>query len=273
MSAASQTLPSAVLLAATLVSAAAAPPLRAQSPPESHAKLELIANKATGSSSTTWVGILFRMDPGWHIYWQNAGDSGEPPKVKWDLPPGLTAGNIQWPTPIRLGSGSVIDYGYEDQVLLMAPIHSAPGAPPDAPQDVAADVRYVVCREICIPGKAQLRVMADANHPQTARLFAQTRKELPQKAPASWQATATQNEDAFVLTVKTGEAVKGAEFFPLDAEVIENSAPQAFAPVAGGFQLTLKKSQQLVKPVEKLNGLIVLGLGKSYEIAAPVSQR
>jgi DsbC/DsbD-like thiol-disulfide interchange protein len=258
----------AVVLAILAASANALP----QAPAESHAKLELLANKSAGSSSTTWVGVLFRMDPGWHIYWQNAGDSGEPPKIRWSgLPASDRVGEIQWPTPVRLGSGSVIDYGYEGQVLLMAPIHSAPGTPPDAPQHIAADVRYVVCREICIPGNAQLHVAADGNVAQTAQLFAQTRKELPQKAPTAWHVSAAQNKDSIVLTVKTGGNLTSAKFFPLDADIIENSAPQAFAQVAGGFRLTLKKSQQLVKPVDHLRGLISMGSGRSFEVNAPVA--
>jgi DsbC/DsbD-like thiol-disulfide interchange protein len=251
---------------------------QAQAPAESHAKLELLAdNKPSGGTSGTWLGVLFHMDPGWHIYWQNAGDSGEPPKIKWTgLPPGYRVGDIQWPTPVRLGSSSVIDYGYEGQVLLMAPLEPEASNTAAAPGKVSvdgivADVRYVVCQEICIPGKAQLHLTAGPSPAQTDMLFAQTKKKLPQKAPAAWQVSAAQNRTDFVLTVRTGGDLTSATFFPLDADVIENSAPQAFAQVAGGFRLTLKKSQQLMKPVDHLRGLISMGPGKSYELNAPVA--
>src|SRR5208337_1265104 len=95
----------------------------AQLPSEPHLKVELISEQATSPpGQPLWVGLLFRLEPGWHIYWQNPGDSGEPPKVQWNLPTGFAASSIRWPQPIRLGSGSVVDYGYEGQVLLMAPI-------------------------------------------------------------------------------------------------------------------------------------------------------
>jgi DsbC/DsbD-like thiol-disulfide interchange protein len=41
-------------------------------------------------------------DDGWHIYWQNPGDSGEPPRIKWQLPSGVTATALEWPTPMRM---------------------------------------------------------------------------------------------------------------------------------------------------------------------------
>src|ERR1700735_3875032 len=85
--------------------------------PTSHAKIELIADLTPPrGDARLHAGLLFHLDPGWHIYWQNAGDSGEPPKVVWNLPAGYSARPIEWPAPKRLGSGSIIDYGYEDQV-------------------------------------------------------------------------------------------------------------------------------------------------------------
>jgi len=230
----------------------------------------LIAEAHGGS--VTSLGILFKLDPGWHIYWRNAGDSGEPPKVQWDLPAGLTAGDIRWPTPVRLGSGSVIDYGYEGQVLLVAPIKRNAAAKDESDaKAIEADVRYVVCREICIPGKAQLHITKDHNEQQTELLFAQARKALPQKVPAGWRVSAAQDKNHVVLTVRTGGNVTNATFFPLDPGVIENSAPQQFAQVAGGVRLTLKKSDQLMKPVDLLRGLISTAPDKSFELGVAVA--
>jgi DsbC/DsbD-like thiol-disulfide interchange protein len=268
-----------VMLAALALFGAACWGQAAQTP--SHARLALLVDGVTAPKALVlpergkpiWVGVLFRLDPGWHVYWQNAGDSGEPPKVKWELPAGFHAGEIRWPTPIRLGSGSVIDYGYEGQVLLMAPIEAESGAIGQSVGSFAADVRYVVCREVCIPGKGHVTMEESAANPDAgaARLFAETRAALPRKMPAGWSAGATQDKTSVILTVKTGGVVKSATFFPLDAGVIENSAAQKVEPVASGFRLRLKKSEQLLKPAENLNGLIVVAPGKSFEIAAVVN--
>src|SRR5437868_12423648 len=96
---------------------------RAQSFTASHAKVGLIAeNNSLQPGQTAWVGVLFDLEKGWHIYWVNPGDSGEPPKIQWQLPPGFQAKEIRWPTPVHLGAGKVIDYGYEGRVLLPVPI-------------------------------------------------------------------------------------------------------------------------------------------------------
>src|SRR5579862_6454168 len=73
----------------------------AQSFTQSHAKMTLLAEDgALKAGQTAWIGLYFDMEPGWHIYWVNPGDSGEAPRVQWDLPKGFRAGDIRWPAPI-----------------------------------------------------------------------------------------------------------------------------------------------------------------------------
>ena len=43
------------------------------------------------------VGVLLKIEPGWHTYWRDTGDSGLPTEVKWDLPEGFVAADLQWP--------------------------------------------------------------------------------------------------------------------------------------------------------------------------------
>jgi len=102
------------------------------------------------------LGLHFQLEKGWHIYWINPGDSGEPPRVTWELPAGLTPEVMEWPAPRRLGTSSIVDFGYEDAVMLIAPIHAEVSLPAQRPTRLGAEVRVLVCREMCIPGKARL---------------------------------------------------------------------------------------------------------------------
>jgi hypothetical protein len=124
----------------------------AQSRADTHAKVELGLDESSESAKTMWVGVVFHLEPGWHIYWQNPGDSGEPPKIQWELPAGFRAGAVRWPQPIRLGSGSVVDYGYELEVLLAAPIERPAVLQPGLTAEIAAAVNYLVCRD-AYPGR------------------------------------------------------------------------------------------------------------------------
>jgi len=226
-----------------------------------------------------WAGVLFRLDSGWHIYWQNPGDSGEPPKIRWVLPQGFQAGAVEWPRPIRLGSGSVIDYGYEGQVLLMAPLRIPAALDDSAPATIGAEVKYIVCREICIPGEAQLTLAIPAakdssrHFSQWRELFERTRAQWPQAAPRGWKISARSQGGNFILTMRGEAPPRDVAFFPLDANVIENSARQILASSGAGIQLTLRKSDQLSKPVATLRGVLVLDGTKAYQISVPIAPR
>ncbi len=63
------------------------------------------------------AGLYFKIDDGWHVYWKNAGDAGEPPQIHWTLPDGISAGELEFPAPMRLPYGPLMDFGYEDEVL------------------------------------------------------------------------------------------------------------------------------------------------------------
>jgi thiol:disulfide interchange protein DsbD len=241
-----------------------------------HVKVGLVAEQnavVPQRAPGNWVGFYFQLDPGWHIYWVNSGDSGAPPQVNWQLPPGFSAGPLQWPSPERFPTLSLMDYGYQDSVLLMAPLH----VPPQlrvASVPIAADLRWLVCRDMCIAGRAQLQmtlpVAASAGpNPATHPLFETARSLLPKPMPPGWTLSAHSRKDAFLVHLRTGKAEHGVYFFPLVPGQIEDSAPQAVQYSAASTSLQLKKSGQLMHEISTLTGVLRVS-GNAYSISVPV---
>lgn len=240
-----------------------------------HTTVTLVASRdSLAGSEPLSVGLQFQMEKGWHIYWVNPGDSGEPPRVRWQLPAGFRVGPIEWPAPEKLTAPSIVDYGYENQVLLVAPVRVPARLTPGANIPVTANVDWLVCKDICIPAKARVTLTLPDRHAQQDRasssgtLFAETEKSLPRTAPANWKITAISEKDGFVLTVQTGKRESVATFFPLEAEQIKNDAVQAVTPFSRGVRLRLQKSDGLLKPIAQLRGVLELGPGRAYKIAA-----
>jgi len=272
----SRALRSGVALAAGLCLCGA----RTTAAPIPHGTLELIAeNQWIETGRWANLGLRFQLEKGWHIYWINPGDSGEPPRVKWQLPQGLTTGDIKWPAPEHLGTTTIVDFGYQDAVTLIVPMRADASLAAQASAQIAAEVKVLVCREMCIPGKAQLSVTLPIKSQQpapdsrTESLFAAARKSLPRPAPGSWKFSVIEDKDSFSLKANVGRQVTQAVFYPLVESQVSNSAPQKLTPAAGGFQLTLQKSEQLLKPLERLKGVLVLDGQQPYAIDAPVSKR
>jgi DsbC/DsbD-like thiol-disulfide interchange protein len=245
--------------------------------PIPHGTLELVAqDQWVSAGHTIHLGLRFQLEKGWHIYWVNPGDSGEPPRVKWQLPQGVSVGDIEWPTPRRLGTATIADFGYEDDVMLLVAMHAAANVATQGLAQVGAEVKVLVCREMCIPGKAQVSLtlpvksQAAAPDARTADWFAAARTALPLAAPASWRFSAADAGDTFVITAKIGERMTQASFFPLAESQVKDAAVQEFAVVPGGFRLTLRKSDQLMKPIDRLKGVLVLSGDRGYMIDVPV---
>ena len=247
-----------------------------------HGTVELVAeNQWIEPAHESYLGLHFELEKGWHIYWVNPGDSGEPPRVAWQLPTGVTVGEIQWPAPQRLGTTSIVDFGYEDGVTLLVPVRVEPSLAAKSPAQAqfGAQVKVLVCREICIPGKAQLSLTVriqpqpSAADLQTRELFAAARKSQPHSPPSNWKFSVADLKDAFVLTASLGRRVKDATFFPLAESQIDNAAAQKLVPEGSGFRLTLRKSDRLLKPIERLKGVLVVSGGGSYLIDVPVDKR
>jgi thiol:disulfide interchange protein DsbD len=75
-------------------------------------RVELISETAgIEPGGSLWVGIRQRIAPGWHTYWINPGDSGEPMTVAWDLPRGVEHGPLVWPHPEPIPVGPAMSFG------------------------------------------------------------------------------------------------------------------------------------------------------------------
>ena len=222
-----------------------------------HMKVELVAEKsAPEAGKDYWVGVLFEPEEHWHIYWKNPGDSGTPPSIKWKLPPGASAGDVSWPTPHKLSVPPLMDFGYEGRTLLMTPIRGL-----TAPGEMAARVDWLVCREVCVPGRAELKLRIPASSPLPQE-FARTRALWPMMDP---QLQLTVRDLGPELAIELPERLAvSPEFFPADPNQIDNPAPQQLDPPKPGqkpelARLRLRKSDQLSGALKTLSGVLAYG--------------
>lgn len=127
------------------------------------AELLAYAPQGVAPGAQVWLGLQLQHQPQWHTYWKNPGDSGLPTTLAWTLPPGVTAGDIAWPTPHKIAIGNLANLGFEGTVLLPVPLTIAPDFRPSGlAQDleVRVSASWLVCRQECIPqdGEFALRL-------------------------------------------------------------------------------------------------------------------
>jgi len=254
-------------------------PVKAQ-----HLTAELVAlGPAIAPGGTQQVGLVLTLDKGWHVYWTNPGDSGEPPRIAWKLPAGVTAGPVQFPIPKRLPLGPLMDFGYEDEVAFPVTIAAAPTLKP-GPVHLDAQVSWLVCAQVCIPGKAHLGIglTVQLGAPQTplAGALGEALSSIPKPLPVGAKFTVTGGAQQFVLTLTDGKRETNAEFYPYPSEVavnesqppdaIVNAAEQKIEPLRDGVRLTVQRSPDLAVLPAALRGVLKLSDTVAYDVSAPV---
>src|SRR5262245_10399579 len=113
-------------------------------------KASLVAPVTSVQPGQTFtVALRMEHEPHWHSYGVNAG-TGYPTKLKWDLPAGWSAGDIQWPTPILIkdSHGTVTGHGYKDVLYLQVPITPAADARPGSTVALKAAANWLMCADI-----------------------------------------------------------------------------------------------------------------------------
>jgi thiol:disulfide interchange protein len=245
-------------------------PVKAQ-----HLTAELVSlAPAIAPGGTLQVGLVLTLEEHWHVYWINAGDSGEPPKITWTLPDGITAGPMKFPIPSRLPLGPLMDFGYEDEVAFPVQLTAA-NSLKAGPIHLDAKVSWLVCREVCIPGKAHLgldlTVSPDATAPaQTVGALGEALTLIPKPLPADAKFTVTGGKTDFVLALTTGNRETNAEFYPFDEDQIANAAPQQIEPLSDGVRLRVRRFEDLKTLPATLHGVFKLSDTIAYDVTAPV---
>lgn len=243
----------------------------------SHLTVELVTETTSIAPNHDFLaGLHFVLDPGWHIYWINAGDAGEPPRVDWQLPAGITAGNFQFPAPERLPLGPLMDFGYQHEVLLPIPMRADATPRPGTNAILRGQLHFLVCSDRCIPGKADLEQTVPVTaqpgeiNPATEPLFLAAERALPRALPAGMSVQVQQTKNTFVIRV-TGKSGAGAEFYPYDQNVIANAAPQTVQPKPDGVWITVDKAQGLQQVPARMHGLLKFPDGTSYQFTSPIT--
>jgi thiol:disulfide interchange protein len=238
-----------------------------------HITAELISDSGTISpGSASHVALSLTMESGWHVYWQYAGDSGEAPTVSWSAPQGITLGPMQYPAPSRLPLGPLMDYGYEGTAIFPYALMSSQQLRV-GDTTLQAHVQWLVCREVCLPGKAllglALKVATIASSVTNPLIDAAIHAE-PSPLPDSIKVRASASRTLLTLDITTGRKENAAEYYPLDDASIRNAAEQKIEPTSHGVKLVTERADISDALPKEVKGVLKLGGGRSYDFDAPV---
>jgi len=208
------------------------------------------------------LGVLYKIEPGWHIYWKYSGDSGVPTKIEWRLPPGFKVHDLQWPLPLREKEpGDLEVFAYASETLLFTTVE-APNTLSPGPITIEAKTDWLVCQSLCVPGRAQLTLNLDggtSSASSAAQVFDRYAARVPKPLANGIQAQfgrADKHLEINVSGVPNGEMIDFYPVPPSDAVVGHVSR--------NGSKLSLPVESE-AKPLHQINGVLVVGSGEKTE--------
>lgn len=254
------------------------PVLRAQEDdPSPHSTATLVSEVSAIQAGTPFtVAVHFELDPGWHNYWENAGDSGLPTTIDWTLPEGFEAGEIQWPVPGRIVAYPLVDYGYSHEVALLVEVTPPTDLAGATSVTLDALVDWLICETICLPAYAELSLEIPVSpgesraDPKWVPLFREARARLP-AAVDGWTARAEVTETGYLLTVEaTDEGLSLPDtvyFYASGSSVIDHAASQVKSIDGSTFSLELAASAYAGNPETVLRGVLNAENGGAWDPA------
>ena len=261
-----------------------APPSQAAPVKRPHVEAELVSEALSIRPGLPfWVALRLKMDPEWHTYWVNPGDSGIKTSINWRLPEGFKAGPIEWPYPARLKIPPLVNYGYGDQVLLLTRIDPPVGLTEGRVQ-ISAKADWLVCREVCIPGKAvveidlPVRAQDPGVDPDWAPVFAETRKRIPAAADG-WRISSqvSKRELRVAAQPPAGLAFRSADdvsFFPLQDGLIENAPEPDVIFSSGRITIDFSRPDNAKADPARVQGVLVVhSSAQAFQVDVPAEPR
>lgn len=253
-------------------------PAKAQPVDGGHAVVEIISDHEQATPGQTFRGALkLTIDEKWHVYWRNPGDSGLPPEILWDDLTNVEPGEFAWPAPNPQPLETLMNYGYEDKLVLPFAVT----VPSEAGGSVILSglAQYLICKDICIPEEAQVALMlpvGDVAIPNTVTAidFAEADSQIPMTFAG--EATIDRSGEQWQLSLADPALragldadLKSIRFFPNDHQIL-HPAEQPIAFGDSGLTMSLTEAPGLGTDGE-LSGVVVLEDVDANRVAFDVS--
>lgn len=219
------------------------------------------------------------LDPHWHVYWKNPGDSGLPVKITWDMPDGFEIGEIEWPAPDKISYDILVNYGYYNQANLLQKL-KIPAVLPEGTITLTAKLELLVCNEICIPETDTISI--ELNNPDNlttdnSETIQTAQENITEPIKGQFEYKEIENILHLTLTPEDRTILGNAnsdnlEFFPYDWGIIDHVAMPEATIQDGTITIKHARGDQSLDEIEDIKGLLVIkgniGENKGFEITA-----
>ena len=245
-----------------------------------HIKVGLVSEQGyLVAGETAQLALRLLPDEGWHTYWRNPGDTGLPTRVIWQLPEQFRAGNLEWPVPERIDYQGAVNFGYHGEtwlpVSISVPASISSGAINSQGEiALSATAKWLICKDVCIPGKAELTVVLPlrdrkldniqetTSHP----LFEEARSKIPRLIYTNNAAYAVGEQVDIAVALNELPAFERLpQVFIGSAGIVDNFDKPTIKIINDQLHISAKKDYYLEEAPELLSVLLVTAAAEEQD--------
>ncbi len=243
---------------------------------------EVITNNATSvllseklsisPGETITLGFHQKLRKGWHVYWQNPGDSGLPLSLEWGLPAGLEAGEIIYPLPHRLPLGELVNYGHEGRPTFLIELTAAEDVMPGSIAELELDATWLICSDICVPERGtfllQLPISAESGESNSSAslIFKLARNNLPAEKIIEGIFADVEGTPVLYFPNDQLEGEGEVHFFPYQTDIIKPGGEEKLIPQEVGTLITFTAGYNYTpEEISSFDGVLTLGKGRQLQ--------
>ncbi len=255
----------------------------------SQVSLQLVSETTTlQPGQTHWLALHMRIGGGWHTYWRNPGDTGLETSIDWQLPAGISAGEMRWPVPEVIAEPPLYTFGYHGSLYYLIPLTVAENYQGADKISIKAEVNWLECKEVCLPGSQVIELgltvsaqqaQADAQWQET---FAAARSMLPLEE-SEWQISARYNGDRLQIEALPPEwfssELTGLQFYPYQTMLVKYADQQTLSRSGKSYLLSVTLDANRTETPSRIEGVLVAepgwrgeGSEKGLQINIPLTQ-
>lgn len=232
---------------------------------------ELLVEGEAAPGERTTLALRFVPQPGWHGYWKNPGDAGQPLSFE-GLPPQLEqTGPLRYPVPEKLIVAKLMNHVFNGEHVLLLPVRVKPDVPAGSIIPIRLKAQWLACTDsICVPEegelKASLTVGAGGPDPAQRASFDAWRKKLPFEITQPARFAVQGDRLRIAIPMPSSISGEGGWFYSETLDVLDYVAPQQVSR-AGDWLVVETKAMQGSAPAA-LSGLFATADGRGFELRA-----
>lgn len=245
---------------------------------QEHIEVRLLSDKnAINNKEPFLLGWELKPEAGWHVYWQNPGDSGMPPAISFQTD-AIKTGEVLWPFPHRIPYGPLLNYGYEHVIL---PVEASLKTTTEATTQhaetsvtILAKTSWLVCKEFCIPGKASLSLELPVRQETLVSQYADSIQKYLNKVPKKLsviggEALASMQSVTFTVYASAPifKNVKHLEFFPINEQLVEAASMPQLKWKNNFLEITQKRSSDFSSMPPEISGVLVVDHAQAWQFS------